>query len=220
MVEKSSYYTALSRMLQGHERAALKAFNKEVSFHAMVSDDLAHARVMAIGNLNEPVMMDLARAFQALYPHWFTNGRGSMIKSEVPAKYQQVCLEVVGKLNKASGRKFADILRLFDLSGDHAMATGRRPLAHTDPGQGHKRIRTVMRRTHCKYHSDKVVVARDLCAQCYNRMNSLGRMEIFVELLPVLAMKEIMLAPRPSKSMPLYRVAQEIIKKHEEAGNV
>lgn len=210
----------LDRLLMKQEQNALKVFNKEVIFLRGISSNLQRARVNAIFNLKEDDVLHLAVAFRRLYPHWFTNGRGTKLDFGASPQYKEVCLDVIGKLNASTGRHFADMTRLFDLAGNHAMATGRRPLAHTDLGQGHKRTRTRIRPTQCKYHPDKKVVARDLCAQCYNRMNSLGRMEIFVELLPRLAMKEIMLAPRPNKSMPLYKVAQGIIKRYEEAGNV
>lgn len=214
MVEKSSYYTVVDRLLNKEEHLALKAFNGQVSYYAFTKK-FPDARIMAVGNLDERTTTDLAKAFRALYPHWFTNGRGSAIECGQPAKCQQVCLEVVGKLNKFSGKKFDDILRLFDLSGNNAMITGRRPLAHTDPSEGYRRTRTRMRRTHCKFHQDKVVVARDLCARCYNRMNTLQNYEIFVELLPKAAMKEIMELPRPTKRKPLYVQAGEIVRKYE-----
>jgi hypothetical protein len=201
--------------LQRQEQLALKAFNKEVIFLRGTAQSLQAARVNALYNLNEGVVLDLALAFRRLYPHWFTNGRGTALDLGATAQYRELCLDVIGKLNAGSARHFADLTRLFDLSGDNAMPSGRRPLAHTDPGQGYKRTRTRMRSTRCKYHPDKKTVARDLCARCYNRMNSLGRIEIFVELLPPIAMKEIMMAPRPTRSRPLHALAREIIKKYE-----
>jgi hypothetical protein len=220
VAKENSYHRCLDRILQKQEQLALKAFNNEVIFLRGMSQSLQIARINALRNLKEDDILHLAVAFRRLYPHWFTNGRGTKLDFGASPQYKEVCFDVVWKLNTSSAHHFADITRLFDLSGDGALPTGRRPLAHSDKGQGYVRTRMRTRSTQCRFHPDKKAVARDLCARCYNRVNSLGGRDIFVELFPPKAMKEIMLSPRPSRSRPLYKVAQEIMEKYEEAGHV
>lgn len=217
MVKRTRQFLNINLGLK--EECALITFNNEIKRFTKFSPTPGHARITALRNMTQEgfakdLIIDLASAFRVLYPHWFTNGRGTL--ADGTAKdCTQVCIEVIEKLNASNGHQFDSLTRLFDISGDNAIATGRRPLAHTDQGQG-KRTRTRTRRTTCKCHSDKPVVVRGWCAKCYARINSLAKTGIFIELLSKGAMMEVLNAPRPTKRKPLYVMAQEIIKKYEE----
>lgn len=215
VARENSYYKCLDKVLQKQEQEALRAFNKEVIFLRGVSSNLQRARVNALFNLKEDDVLHLATAFRRLYPHWFTNGRGTKLDFGASLQCKEVCLDIIGKLNMVSGKHFADMTRLFELTGDNTTPTGRRPLVHTDKGQG-KRTRTRTRRVNCRYHSDKAVVAGELCSRCYNRWNALVGKNVRIENFPGLAVEEIMNLPRPNKGNPLYKQAKEIRKKYED----
>lgn len=199
------------------EKLALRAFNKEVSFLTGTCKDLRRARVNALYNLkrNDDTVTELASAFRSLYPHWFSNGRGTLADGDVN-DCAKVCLDVIGKLNKVSGHHFMDIAKLFDLSGNNAVATGRRPLASAADRVIAKRTRTRVRRINCRYHPDKTAVAGELCSRCYNRWNALVGKNVRIEDYPGLAVEAIMNLPRPTKNNPLYIQAREIGKKYKE----
>lgn len=200
--------------LEPRQQAAIMAFNKEVR-HNVIFQPIDRARVSAIGEMGGQTVKDLASAFWALYPHWFTNGRRELAMGTIK-QCREVCLDVVWKLNASSAGKFVDIIRLFDISGDNALATGRRPLARNDDYDNrYPRTRIRTRSTQCKYHPDKKTVSREYCMQCYARINTLSKVDIWVELLSDPARKEILTAPRPTRKKPLYEVAREVIKKYE-----
>jgi hypothetical protein len=211
----NGYHKCLDRILSKNEQHALKAFNEEVIYLRGMARSLQLARVNALFNLKEDDMLHLAVAFRRLYPHWFTNGRGTALDRGDTSQLKEVCLDVIGKLNASSDHCFADIARLFDLCGDNTTPTGRRPLAHTDKGQGHKRTRTRTRRTTCRYHSDKAAVAGELCCRCYNRWNSLVGKNVLIENFPGQAVEEIMNLPRPGRNNPLHKQARKIGKKYK-----
>lgn len=209
-------FRPLDRLLQKQEQNALRSFNKEVIYLRGTAQDLQRARINALHNLKEDDVLHLAVAFRRLYPHWFMNGRGTKLDFGASPQYKEVCLEVVEKLNASSIHCFADITRLFDLSGDNAMPTGRRPLVHTDQGQGIKRTRTRIRAANCRYHPDKSAHVGEWCVRCYGRAISLSKKSIHIEDYPGLVAELIMKHPRTTRKKPLYVIAQEIIKKFRE----
>lgn len=201
------------------EYQALVTFNKEVMFHARGPRDIGYARQAAAHDLHDHDIQYLASAFRTLYPHWFTNGRGTLAEG-TSRDCRKVVLDVLEKLNPNAGR-FDAMRLLFDLSGNHAMATGRRPLAHSDRNDNSlKRTRTRVRQANCKYHPNKPTGQGELCFQCYQRQRGLRLKGIHLDHYSEVVVREILQHPRTSRRYTVLTMAREIITKYKKLEGV
>lgn len=174
---KNKYHNAESlSFLEPEQYRALCRFNTEVLIAgASTSEAVDHARIRAVRLLKPKELKELAGAFEAIWPHWFVNGRSELAEG-THKDVQQLCIEVVRKISAGYGPSVTSGLEWLGRMGGMRLTGGRHRVAveNYKDRKGGRGIREVKI---CFIHHDRRSINNGRCSRCnsrYTKLVSLG----------------------------------------------